>query len=331
MDGEIIVRGKREGKASNHKKMIVITAIIAAVIMLFGIIGSIGDAGEAIEKHRHTKYCYKYSYRDDFYKDNKNDNLQSFKMDCDYTSGAFGLGMKRYFEGGFMFPFLILAVGITVALVKRARSRSYEITVTREQIDILYENGKTLNIPICSVFTLERIGDANLSIITSENALTLKDLGGRDEVYTAIHDLMPKIEIKGPANNEQVLAKGYPNAIKPWLLVLTIILVIADVIIAISAEEFAAFLVFLIPAIIVFVFYLLAKTPYLVVTDKRVFYVSDFGRKLSLPMNKITVTVTHWWFKQLHIAAPAGRIHLFGVRNTAELYDMISALLNEKQ
>ena len=80
-----------------------------------------------------------------------------------------------------------------------------------------------------------------------------------------------------------------------------------------------------------FIFYLLAKTPYLVVTDKRVFCVSDFGRKLSIPLNKITVVVTHRWFKQLHIAAPTGRMHLFGVRNTAQLYDVINALLNEKQ
>ena len=111
-------------------------------------------------------------------------------------------------------------------------------------------------------------------------------------------------------------------------------MILIAVVAEIAALAFGNILIlaaFLLPFALVLLFYLLAKTPYFVVTDKRVFYVSDFGRKLSLPLNQITVTVTHWFFCQLHVGAPAGRIHLFWVRNTAELYDVINALLNEKQ
>ena len=331
MEERIVAQGKRGGKPGKYKVVIVVTLVIALLFAVLGIVSSISEAGKDIESHKHSRYCYRYSYRDDFYKDNKNNNLQDFKMDCDYMDGAFSLGMGRYMEGGFVLPFLVVVIGLIIAFTKKANSRGYDIIVTEEGVQLTYAGRKPLEIPMCSIFMVEKTSENNMSIVTSEDSYKLPEMEGCNEVFVAIQDRMPTITIKGPANSEQVLAKGYPPAIKPWLLVLTILLAMVAVIGGIAAEEFGIVLVCMLPAAFVFVFYLLAKTPYLVVTDKRVFYVSDFGRKLSLPLNKITVTVTHSWFRQLHIAAPAGRIHLFGVRNTAELYDIIAALINEMQ
>ena len=331
MSEHIIARGERKGKEVPYKKIVRITAVIAAVILAFGLISSIAEAGKLIENHKHSKYCYKYSYRSDFYEDYADGNLRSYKMDCSYSDGALSLGVDRYMRGSFILPLMVLLGGLAYGYAMRARGRSYLVTVDEENIHVIYSDGKNLDIPLCSIFTVEKIGLQDLNIVTSENTHMLRGMEGCDAVYAAIQEHMPKITIKGPANNEQVLAKGYPPAIKPVLLVLVGLGVIAAVLLTIAAEDPIALLVFGIPVAILFLFYMMAKTPYLVVTDKRVFYVSDFGRKLSIPLNKITVTVTHHWFRQLHIGAPTGRIHLFWVRNTAELYDIIAALINEKQ
>ncbi len=331
MNENVVARGSRNAKPVPFKKILVIAAAIAAIFMILGMISSISEAGTAVKNHKHYKSCYKYSYRNDYAADSKAGELKDYKMDCVYAQGAFGLGMQRYFEGGIILPLLIIAGGVTAAFVLRARSKSYELVVTDEAVRVTYSDDKVVDIPLCSIFTLEKLGDRDLNIVTSENAYTLRDMEGRDQVYAAIESLMPTITLKGPANNEQVLAKGYPPAIKPLLLILMIFIGALSLIAALAAEEFAILLIGVVPFVIVLVFYLLAKTPYFAVTDKRVFYVSDFGRKLSLPLNQITVTVTHQWFRQLHIGAPTGRIHLFWVRNTAELYDIINALLNEKQ
>lgn len=330
MNDTILARGEKLAGTSNHKKIIRIAAIVAAALLVIGLISSISNAAKLVKNHEHSRYCYSYEYRSDFSKDNKNNDLKSYKMDCNYTN-ALGLGLSNYLGGGFLLPVFALAIGLGVGLSQKKKAKGYVITVTEQAVTVAYEGGKTLDLPIGSLFSVTKEGDKGLGIVTSENAYTLADMDGRDQVYEAITQVMPTITVKGPANNEQVLAKGYPPAIKPLLLVLLILFSLATVIAAIAAEEFGVILVGILPIAIVLVLYLLAKTPYLVVTDKRVFYVSDFGRKLSMPLNKITVTVTHWWFKQLHIAAPTGRIHLFWVKNTAELYDMITALLNDKQ
>lgn len=331
MNENVVARGRREAKKVDFKRTASIIAIIAAVVMLIGLISSISEGSERAKKHVHSKYCYKYSYRSSFASDLEKGKLQSSKMDCEFADGAFGYGLSNYFEGGFILPLLILGVGLGAAYAKNKKSRGYELVVTEENICVTYSDNKELNIPLCSVFSANLNANKDLNVVTSENSYTLQEMEGVDDVYNAILKLMPTIDIKGPANNEQIIAKGYPPAIKPLLLVLLILFAFVAFVAAVASEEFAILVVGAVPVAILLVLYLLAKTPYLAVTDKRVFYVSDFGRKLSLPLDKITVTVTHWWFKQLHIAAPAGRIHLFWVRNTAELYDMITALINEKQ
>ena len=331
MNENVIARGKRIVKAAPFRKMVRLTAVLAAALLILGILLSVVNAGKAVKNHTHTKYCYKYSYRSDFNNDNKNNNLKSYKMDCAYTGGALKLGVKNYFRGGIMLPLLVVIVGTSSAYVKRSKSRSYVLNVTEQEINVMYNDKKTLNIPLCSVFTVEKGAKNKLTIVTSENTYTFQDMVGCDDVYGAIKQLMPAHTIKGPANNEQVLTKAYPPAIKPLLLLLLILIGVASVIGAIASEMIEVLLIGAIPFVIILPFYLAAKTPYLVVTDKRVFYVSDFGRKLSIPMNKITVAVTHKWFGQLHIAAPTGRIYLFGVRNTAEVHDIITAVINEMQ
>lgn len=331
MEGTIIARGERPSKASPHKKILLITAIVVAVVMLIGIVAGISQAAKTLKEHTHSSWCYSYYYRDDFYTDSRNDNLQAHKMDCAYTGNAFFLGVKNYFEGGILFPFLLALAGAGVALFLRARAKGFVVSVSEQAVIVAHEGGKMVEIPLCSVFSVNKINERDLSIVTSENNYVLRDMDSRDEVYEAIFQRIPELKVKNPINNEQILAKGYPPAIKPVLLVLLILIALASVIAAIAAEMFAVVFIGIIPFAIVLVLYLLAKTPYFVVTNKRVFFVTDFGRKLSLPISKITVIVTHRWFNQLHVAAPTGRIHLFWMRNAAELYDVINAQINEIQ
>lgn len=332
MSETILARGTRTGKKVNFKRIMTVAAIVAAVVFLFGLISSISDASTFVSGHEHSRYCYDYYFSSDYYDALEEGTLDASLLTCDYAKGGFGLGWSWYFDnGGFVLPMLILIGAAISGYVSRARNRGYEIIVTAESVKVVYDNEKAVDLPLCSIFTVEKTAKNGLNIVTSENAYTFNNMDGLDEVYDAIVKAMPTVTLKGPANNEQVLAKGYPPAIKPLLLILCGILVFLAIGFGAAAASFLAFIVGLIPFGIVFIFYLLAKTPYLVVTDKRVFYVTDFGRKLSLPLNQITVTVTHQWFRQLHICAPVGRIHLFWVRNTAELYDIINALLNEKQ
>ena len=311
MSNNVVAKGKSTAKEIPVKKIKKIALIVAAAILLIGLISSISDASQIIANHTCGYSCKKWG--------------------CDYADGAFAVGLENYFSGAFLLPLLVIAGGFGYCAVMKKRNGGYELNVTQENIEVVYSDEKTVTIPLCSIFTVEKTKDTVLEIVTSENAYTFRNMEGIDEVYAAITELMPTISIKGPANNEQVLSKGYPPAIKPLLLVLLIVLVAAALIISLAAEMPEFLILMLLPALIVFVFYKLAKTPYIVVTDKRVFYVSDFGRKLSIPMNKINVVVTFSWFKQLHICAAVGRIHLFWVRNTAELYDIITAVINEKQ
>lgn len=330
MEEAIVARGSRAAKQKSYKKVLIIIAAVAAALLLIGLISNIANASRAVKNHEHSRYCYKYSYRDDFYRDNRDNDLKDYKMDCEYTN-AFGLAMKRYFRGPVLFPILILAGGAIAIGVMRKRDKGYEVIVSEQAIVVQYTDGKTTGIPLESVFSMSKLGEKDLNIVTSENSIVLREMEGIDEVYAAIAARIPEGKVKSLINNEQVLGKGYPPAIKPFLLVLLILIGLASVIGAIASEFIGVFFVGIVPFAIVLLFYLAAKTPYFVVTDKRVFYVSDFGRKLSLPITKLTVVVSHNWFGQLHVAAPTGRIHLFWLKNTAELYDVITALLNEKQ
>ena len=312
MSNNVIATGKRTAKAFPYQKIRKIVLIAAAAIALFGLIQSMVNAGTIISNHTCDRYCTRWG--------------------CDYENGVIGYGLELFFYSGkFVLPALVLACGFGYCGFMKKRREGYELNVTEENVDVLYNDGKCVNIPMCSIFTVEKKRNNNLEIVTSENAYLFGNMEGVDEVYAAILEQMPKISIQGPANNEQVLSKGYPPAIKPLLLILAIILAVCALCTGLAVESFGAILVMLLPALIVFLLYRVAKTPYVVVTDKRVFYVSDFGRKLSIPMNKINVVVTFPWFRQLHICAPVGRIHLFWVRNTADLYDIITAVINEKQ
>lgn len=312
MSNNVIASGKRIAKAFPYKKIRKFVLIVAAAIAVYSLIQCLVSAGSIIANHTCDKYCTRWG--------------------CDYESGIFGLGLEFFFNRGkFVLPALVLAGGLGYCSFMKKRNTGYELNVTEENVEVTYNDGKSVSIPMCSIFTVEKKRNTDLEIVTSEDAYLFGNMEGLDEVYTAIQEQMPKISIQGPANNEQVLSKGYPPAIKPLLMVLTILLAIAAVGLGMAAESVVAIIVLLLPALLVFALYRAAKTPYLVVTDKRVFYVSDFGRKLSIPMSKINVVVTFPWFKQLHVCAPVGRIHLFWVRNTAELYDLITALINEKQ
>lgn len=67
---------------------------------------------------------------------------------------------------------------------------------------------------------------------------------------------------------------------------------------------------------------------HLVVTTKRVFADLPFGRRMNLPLNRTTAVGTAM-FRSLYIGSSSGRIYLSLVPNHLEVYNALTALLNQ--
>lgn len=67
---------------------------------------------------------------------------------------------------------------------------------------------------------------------------------------------------------------------------------------------------------------------HLVVTTKRVFVSAPFGRRMNLPLNHTTAVGTAI-FRSLYIGSSSGRIYLSLVPEHLDVYNAITALLNQ--
>ncbi len=84
----------------------------------------------------------------------------------------------------------------------------------------------------------------------------------------------------------------------------------------------------------VFIFFLLtylyARKMHIVVSNKRVYGESVFGRKVDLPIDSISA-IGKKWFKGIEVATSAGKIVFFGFKNRDEIYETVSNLLVKRQ
>lgn len=84
----------------------------------------------------------------------------------------------------------------------------------------------------------------------------------------------------------------------------------------------------------VFIFFLLtylyARKMHIVVSNKRVYGESVFGRKVDLPIDSISA-IGKKWFKGIGVATSAGKIVFFGFKNRDEIYETVSNLLVKRQ
>ena len=68
----------------------------------------------------------------------------------------------------------------------------------------------------------------------------------------------------------------------------------------------------------------------LVVTDKRVYGRTAFGKQVDLPLDSISAVGTSM-FKGIAVATSSGRIKFLGISNRDDIHKVISQLLVERQ
>ena len=92
-------------------------------------------------------------------------------------------------------------------------------------------------------------------------------------------------------------------------------------------------IVFIPPMLILLVgviFILLSKSMEIVVTDKRVYGKTYFGRVVDLPLDSVSA-VGSKWFKGIAVATSSGKIAFLLIKNAREIHEEIRKLLIERQ
>jgi len=77
-------------------------------------------------------------------------------------------------------------------------------------------------------------------------------------------------------------------------------------------------------------FYLITKEMKIVVTDKRVYGKTIFGKQVDLPFDSISA-IAKSWFKGIAVATASGRIVFLLISNNEEIFKTISDLLIQRQ
>ena len=66
------------------------------------------------------------------------------------------------------------------------------------------------------------------------------------------------------------------------------------------------------------------------VTNKRVYGIARFGKRVDLPLDSISAVATGM-LKGIAVATSSGKIHFTGISNNKEIHEVISKLLIERQ
>ncbi len=110
-----------------------------------------------------------------------------------------------------------------------------------------------------------------------------------------------------------------------------------------SAQEYAAdglfytfielvnFIPFAAFALIGGLIYLWLRSYEMTITDKRVYGKVAWGKRVDLPLDSISSTSTIALFKGVAVATSSGKIAFLAVKNSAEIFEKVNALLVERQ
>ena len=82
--------------------------------------------------------------------------------------------------------------------------------------------------------------------------------------------------------------------------------------------------------IVLIIFYLITKEMKIVVTDKRVYGKTIFGKQVDLPFDSISA-IAKSWFKGIAVSTASGRIVFLLISNNEEIFKTISDLLIQRQ
>lgn len=119
----------------------------------------------------------------------------------------------------------------------------------------------------------------------------------------------------------------YKNKIKTICIIL---LLIAIVCVAIGYIFYGvAFLVMCVD-VVLWIFYFNISKMEIVVTDKRVYGKTSFGKQVDLPLDSISAVGTSL-FKGIAVGTSSGRIKFLGISNRNEIYEAIKKILADRQ
>lgn len=86
----------------------------------------------------------------------------------------------------------------------------------------------------------------------------------------------------------------------------------------------------LVPLAFGLIFYMWVSKMEMIISDKRVYGVAAFGKRVDLPLDSISA-VRISIFKGIAVATSSGRIVFHGIKNRDEIHEVLSALLIERQ
>jgi len=146
--------------------------------------------------------------------------------------------------------------------------------------------------------------------------------------------------------NEKIIIKSDKQSVKPLCCILTIIgLIFGFILVFISPEYHSAhdvdyfwtsivpyyFSMSFLPIFLVAIFiYFLAEKSELIVTNKRCYGKTIFGKRVDLPLDSVSAISTSL-LKGISISTSSGRITFYGISNRDDMHKSLNALLVERQ
>ena len=135
---------------------------------------------------------------------------------------------------------------------------------------------------------------------------------------------------------EKTLIEGESNktnGITVFFWTISVLYAVYCLIGVIATGDAEGFLGILIAAVVFLLgkfFAFLLNSSELVVTDKRVYGKTAFGKRVDLPLDSISAVSTGI-FKRISVATSAGQIHFYELQNREEVHSCINKLLIQRQ
>lgn len=208
MEEKILIKSEQYDVKKVFKAMVIIGIVLAVIGSILAFSNAIGYYNRNYGfDHEHERYCYKYEYWDDFYSDEWEGNLQTYKMDCYQVKygNAFVYALSRYFSEDLWISLIPIASLALIGGLIYLWLRSYELTVTDKRIFGKVAWGKRVDLPVDSVSATATIrGLKGVSVSTSSGRISFLVIKNADEIYKIMNDLL--IERQQERANATVVA-----------------------------------------------------------------------------------------------------------------------------
>ena len=131
---------------------------------------------------------------------------------------------------------------------------------------------------------------------------------------------------------EKEIIKGNPSNLKKILIGISILGLLLIICEGIKGDEQNIPLEYVGLGLIIIGLFMLfyISSSKIIVTNKRVYGIGTFKRRVDLPLDTISAIGTSF-FKGIDIGTSAGRIHFKGIENNEQIHAEISKLINNRQ